>query len=92
MLDEVDSGLDVDGITTYVDEVKDYASNNETIMMFAAFNLDVINKINLIKYYTLIKTVSVKDIEFLQTVKVKGPPRTILKDSELYRWTGTLKI
>ena len=45
MLDEIDSGLDVDGITTYVDEVTDYASNNETIMMFVGHNLDVINKI-----------------------------------------------
>lgn len=73
MLDEVDSGLDVDGIKTYVDEVKDYASNNETIMMFVGHNLDVINKINPNKVlYINKKTVSVKDVDFLQTVKVKG--------------------
>ena len=73
MLDEVDSGLDVDGIKTYVNEVTDYASNNETIMMFVGHNLDVINKIKPNKVlYINKKTVSVKDLEFLQTVKVKG--------------------
>ena len=73
MLDEVDSGLDVDGIKTYVNEVKDYANNNETIMMFVGHNLDVINKIKPNKVlYINKKTVSVKDLEFLQTVKVKG--------------------
>ena len=73
MLDEVDSGLDVDGIKTYVDEVQNYASNNDCIMMFVGHNLDVINKINPNKVlYINNKTVTIETLEFLQTVKVKG--------------------
>ncbi len=73
MLDEVDSGLDVDGIKTYVEEVQKYASENDCIMMFVGHNLDVINKINPNKVlYINKKTVTTKDIDFLQTVKAKG--------------------
>ena len=73
MLDEVDSGLDVDGINTYVDEVQKYSSENDCIMMFVGHNLDVINKINPNKVlYINNKTVTTETIDFLQTVKVKG--------------------
>lgn len=73
MLDEVDSGLDVDGIKTYVDEVQKYSAENDCIMMFVGHNLDVINKINPNKVlYINNKTVTTETIDFLQTVKVKG--------------------
>ena len=73
MLDEVDSGLDVDGIKTYVDEVHTFTSNNDSIMMFVGHNLDVINKIKPNKVlYINNKTVTEQNVDFLQTVKVKG--------------------
>ncbi len=73
MLDEIDSGLDVDGIKTYVEEVQKYASENDCIIMFVGHNLDVINKINPNKVlYINNKTVMTETKEFLQTVKVKG--------------------
>lgn len=73
MLDEIDSGLDVDGIKTYVDEVQKYSTNNDCIMMFVGHNLDVINKIQPNKVlYINNKTVTVENTEFLQTIKAKG--------------------
>ena len=73
MLDEVDSGLDVDGIKTYVDEVQKYSAENDCIMMFVGHNLDVINKINPNKVlYINKKTVTTETPDFLQTVKAKG--------------------
>lgn len=73
MLDEVDSGLDVDGIKTYVDEVQKYSAENDCIMMFVGHNLDVINKINPNKVlYINNKTVTMETTDFLQTVKAKG--------------------
>lgn len=73
MLDEVDSGLDVDGIKTYVDEVQKYSAENDCIMMFVGHNLDVINKINPNKVlYINNKTVTMESTDFLQTVKAKG--------------------
>ncbi len=73
MLDEVDSGLDVDGIKTYVDEVQKYSAENDCIMMFVGHNLDVINKINPNKVlYINNKTVTTETTDFLQTVKAKG--------------------
>lgn len=73
MLDEVDSGLDVDGIKIYVDEVQKYSAENDCIMMFVGHNLDVINKINPNKVlYINNKTVTMETTDFLQTVKAKG--------------------
>ena len=73
MLDEVDSGLDVDGIKTYVDEVQKYSAENDCIMMFVGHNLDVINKISPNKVlYINNKTVTTETTDFLQTVKAKG--------------------